>query len=570
MNNPASHPRLILHRGIVHPLNGTAGESNRGASAIAIEDGRIKAVGDDATVLMLRTPDTRVIDLQGRSVIPGFFDAHPHLDRLGLRARAGVSIAHCRSVADIVEAVAQAAATTPAGEWIVTRPMGEPPDGYFSRASELSEGRFPDRHDLDRAAPEHPVFIRPPWGWWTRLPLPAVANSRALRMAGIDRHTRDPHKIEILRDTMGEPTGVFLERNRAPTLEALLFACVPRFSFEDRLEGLRIGTRLTVAAGTTAAFEGHGLTPAVLDAYRQLAAAGDLPLRMQGMLSVPSAAFGDAAIIGQLGTWAPRIARQGLRTGLLTEEGVCLDVADPQVACALARVYPYEGWAGHFAQALPNDRLIALGIACAQRDIRVAVLVCYELERVLQALEAIDAKVSLRDRRWVLVHVISASAPQIDRMRRLGVIATVTPTFMQHATDRFGLDALGAAGTPIRALLDGGVPVALSTDGVPHSMRFATWQALARRDADTGAVLGEAGLSRREALELATVAGHQLTWSEHRRGPLKPGNDADLVVLDEDPLHCPLDALPTLGVALTVVDGRIVHERGHDPVPELP
>ena len=557
---------LILHGGTVHALDGR----DRAASAVAIAGDRITAVGDDASVLARRTPGTRVIDLAGRCVVPGFMDAHPHLDRLGLRARAGVPIAHCTSVAQIVDAVREAASRTPPGEWIVLRPMGSPPDGYLSHASQLAEGRFPDRHDLDRAAPGHPVFIRPPWGWWTRLPLPAVANSRAMALAGVERGTPDPHKVEIVRDARGEPTGVFLERNRAPTLESTLFARVPRFSFEDRLEGLRIGLRLSIAAGTTAAFEGHGLTPAVLDAYRQLAVAGELPLRMQAALSVPSAAYGDAAIVGQLDTWAPRIAGRGAATGRLVEEGVCLDVADPRVACTLAAAHPYEGWAGHFVQALPSERLVALGEACARRGIRVSVLVCYELERVLQALEAIDARVPIRGLRWVAVHVTAASPAQIDRMRRLGLVATVTPTFMHHATDRFGLHALGAAGTPIRALLDGGVPVALSTDGVPHSMLFALWQALARRDADTGDTLGESGLSRRDALRLATAAGHVVTGDEDRRGPLAPGFDADLVVLDGDPLACPLDALPALGTDLAVVGGDVVHERGRDAVPELP
>lgn len=561
-----AHATLILHGGTVHAL----GARERAAQAIAVGAGRVLEVGDDAAVLARRAPGTRVVDLAGRCVVPGFFDAHPHLDRLGLRSRAGVPIGHCTSVAEIVEVVREAAARTPPGEWIVLRPMGAPPDGYLSHPSQLAEGRFPDRHDLDRAAPGHPVFIRAPWGWWTRLPLPAVANSRALAAAGVDRATPAPHKVEIVRDAAGEPTGVFLERNRAPTLEALLFACVPRFSFEDRLEGLRVGARLSVAAGTTAAFEGHGLTPAVLDAYRQLAAEGELPLRMLAALSVPSAAYGDAAIVSQLGTWAPRIAHRGRATGRWVEAGACLDVADPQVACALARAHPYEGWAGHFVQALPNERLVTLGVACARLGVRVSVLVCYELERVLEALEAIDAQVPLAGRRWVAVHVVAATPEQIARMRRLGLLATVAPTFMHHATDRFGLHALGAAGTPIRALLDGGVPVALSTDGVPHSMPFALWQALARRDADTGDTLGDAGLSRREALQLATVAGHELTWDEARRGPLEPGRDADLVVLEGDPLACPLDALPTLAVAMAVVGGDVVHERGRDPVPELP
>jgi hypothetical protein len=167
----------------------------------------------------------------------------------------------------------------------------------------------------------------------------------------------------------------------------------------------------------------------------------------------------------------------------------------------------------------------------------VSVLVCYELERVLQAFEAIDARVPIRELRWVAVHVTAATPRQIERIRALGLVATVTPGFMYRAPDRFGLRALGAAGTPIRALLDGGVPVALSTDGVPHSMLFATWEALARWDEDSGEALGDSGLSRTEALRLATVAGHVLTWDEARRGALAPGLDADLVVLDDDPVE---------------------------------
>jgi predicted amidohydrolase YtcJ len=189
---------------------------------------------------------------------------------------------------------------------------------------------------------------------------------------------------------------------------------------------------------------------------------------------------------------------------------------------------------------------------------------------VLQALEAIDAQVPIRDRRWVAVHVTAASASQIARIKALGLVATVTPGFMHMATDRFDLHALGAAGTPIRELLDAGVPVALSTDGVPHSMLFAMWQALARWDADSRTALGPSRLTRTEALRLATVAGHVLTWDEARRGPLVPGLDADLVVLDGDPVACPLERLPTLGVELTVVGGRVVYERARDGVPAVP
>jgi predicted amidohydrolase YtcJ len=550
-------PDLIVHNARIHTLDG----DSRTVSALAVASGRITQAGDAAAILATRGPQTRVLDLHGRTVVPGFFDAHPHLDRMGLRDLCGVPIAQCHSVREICDAVRAAAATTPPGEWIVTLPMGSPPDAYLHAPSQLAEGHWPDRHDLDRAAPDHPVYIRSPWGWWTRLPLPSVANSRALALAGITRDTRGPHNVEILKDAAGEPSGVFLERNRAPVLEYTLFACVPRFTYEDRYTGLRHAVRMTSAAGTTATFEGHGVTPQVIDAYRRLDDAGELTVRMQLPLSVPSAAFGDAKVGELLAHWAPRMAGRGADVGtrgLLREEGVCLDVADPHVARIIAGGYPYEQWAGHFYQALPTDRLVTLGIEAARRGLRVCTLVCYELERVLQAFEAVDAVVPIRDRRWVAVHVTEASASQIARMRRLGLVATVTPGFMYMAGDRFGLQRLGAKGTPIRALLDAGVPVALSTDGVPHSMLFALWEALARWDQDGQQTLGPSGLTREEALRLATVAGHYLTWDEATRGPLAPGMAADFVVLGDDPLTCPLDAVRDLGVLRTFVAGREV------------
>jgi hypothetical protein len=557
MNARAHDADLLLHSGVIHTLDASSSR----AEAIAIGAGKILATGRPADLAAMIGPQTRSIDLAGRAVVPGLFDAHPHLDRLGLRDRVGLSIAHCQSVSDIVQTIREAAARTPAGQWIVTQPMGAPPDGYWSRPDQVREGRFPDRHDLDRAAPHHPVFMRSPWGWWTRLPLPAVANSRALELCGVRTDTPNPHRIEIVRDGRGDPTGLFLERNRAPTLEMVLMRAVPRFSFEQRIEGLHHGMALAREAGVTAGFEGHGLTPALLDAWRQLGQDGVLTMRMQAALSVPSASFDDDAIEAQLQTWSRRLSGQGARSGLFTEEGLCLDVADPAVARILGCAYPYEHWAGHFAQALSSERLIRLGTCAARLGLRVSILVCYELERVLQCLEAINTQVPLHALRWVAVHVTQATAQQLERMHRLGLIATVTPGFMQHADDRFGLLELGDRGTPIRALIDAGVPVALSTDGVPHSMLFALWQAIARQDGQLGRVLGDSGLTREQALRLASVEGHRLTWSEGHRGPLTPGHDADLIVLPQDPLQCAWDDLATMRADLTIVDGQLVHER---------
>ena len=200
-------PDLILHGGKVITLD----HSSRIAPAISVRAGRVVNVGDDAALLKEAAPTTKLIDLAGCSVLPGFFDAHPHADREGLKARGGIPIAGLHSVAEIVDVVKRAAQTTPAGEWIVLMPMGEPPHEYISRSEQLTDGRFPTRHDLDAVAPDHPVYIRAVWGWWSRRPFPSVANWLALERAGVTRDTPAPHNVEIVKDRRGEPTGVFCE-----------------------------------------------------------------------------------------------------------------------------------------------------------------------------------------------------------------------------------------------------------------------------------------------------------------------------------------------------------------------
>jgi predicted amidohydrolase YtcJ len=102
-----------------------------------------------------------------------------------------------------------------------------------SRPEELIDSRFPNRYDLDAVAPDNPVYIRAVWGWWSHRPFPSVANSLALALAGVTRHTPAPHNVEIVPDAKGEPTGVFLERNYVPILEYTLFRALPRFTQAD-------------------------------------------------------------------------------------------------------------------------------------------------------------------------------------------------------------------------------------------------------------------------------------------------------------------------------------------------
>jgi predicted amidohydrolase YtcJ len=549
---------LLLEHGTVITLD----RGSRLAEAVAVRDGRIVAVGPTAALARDAGPRTRRIDLAGRTVVPGFFDAHPHVDREGLKARGGIPIAGLRSVGEVVEVVRRAAASAVPGEWIVLMPLGEPPHDYVSRPDQLRDGRFPNRHDLDAVAPHNPVYIRAVWGWWSRRPFPSIANSCALALAGVTRDTPAPYNVEIVRDARGEPTGVFLERNFVPILEYTLFKTLPRFTDADRVASVRLGAAAYSAAGTTACFEGHALTPGVIRAYRDVHARGELPLRMHTPLSVPSAVLDDARLGDFFHHTAGVASGRGLGDDLFRVEGINLGgTADTRIAEIVGRGYPYEQWAGHYYQAMDHARFVHLGVEAARLGLRVSCIVSRDLEYALSGYEAIDREVPIRDKRWVVIHVNEATPDQLRRLKQLGVVATATPGFLYMADDRYGLDRLGARAVPLRDLLDVGVPVALGTDGVPCSMLWTMWEALTRWDDGAKRALGASRLSRDEALRLVVQSGHRLTWSEDRRGSIEAGKDADLAVLDGNPLTCAEDDIKDIAVDLTIVGGRIVHER---------
>ena len=336
---------------------------------MGVRDGRIAALGLSEHVRQLCAPTTRIIDGSGKTVIPGMFDAHPHMDRHGLKVRGGAPLDGCNSIADILDVVREMVGGTPEGEWVVLMPMGTPPTDYVYKPEQLLERRFPTRHDLDKVSPKHPVYIRAPWGWWSHRPFPSVANTRAIELAGVTKDTPLPYNTKALYDDKGDLSGVFLDRNYAPILEYTLFRCVPRLTYEDRVAGVRIGSAAYSAVGTTSAYEGHGLTPAIIDAYKTIHAAGELSVRMQIPLSVPTAVFENRKIVDILYHWADVLRDRGSGDQMLRFEGVCFDVGDAAVANIISRDYPYEQWAGHFYQSLPHDRFVELGIAVDLRAI---------------------------------------------------------------------------------------------------------------------------------------------------------------------------------------------------------
>jgi predicted amidohydrolase YtcJ len=234
------------------------------AQAIAIAADRIIAVGSNDDMATHISPATRVIDLEGKTVVPGLTDGHAHMDREALR-NIFPSLGRVRSIHDIQDRIAELARIRKPGEWIVTMPIGDPPF-YFDVPDILAERRWPVRQELDAVAPNNPVYIRSIWGFWRgTLPLVSCANTEALKRAGITRDTVSPvETVTIVKDGHGDPTGVFIEQEFQPVAELLWFREATRFSHADRVDALPQSTRMYNSFGTTSVFEGHGVATELL------------------------------------------------------------------------------------------------------------------------------------------------------------------------------------------------------------------------------------------------------------------------------------------------------------------
>ncbi|MCI0864232.1 MAG: amidohydrolase family protein, partial [Chloroflexi bacterium] len=331
---------IILHAGKVL----TVGADDTIEQAVAIRGELVQAVGSDQDVLALAGPNTKTIDLQGRTVIPGIIDIHAHMDREGLK-RIDPSLEKATSISEILGIIERQVAQKRPGEWVVTMPVGAPPN-YADVPASLLEGRFPNRWDLDTVSPDNPVYIRGIWTPWNVPPSVAIANSLALKLAGIDRDTQAPDSsVTIERDDTGEPTGVLVDTGRFPSLEFTLMKVVPRFTHQQRVAALKESMRLYNAVGTTGTYEGHGVAPEVLRAYKEVWDASEMTVRAHLVLSPAWKSVAEAA--QEMERWAHSASGQGFGDSMLRISGYYIHYRGSRyTARARTAELPFTGWAG--------------------------------------------------------------------------------------------------------------------------------------------------------------------------------------------------------------------------------
>lgn len=534
-NQAAGRADLLLLNGRVF----TSDEANPWAEAVAVRDGRILAVGTTAALKKLAGPGTQTIDAGGRLVLPGFIDAHLHF-AAGGKSLASLTFRGVTSVARVQDMVAAK---------IKELPPGTPINGGQYDHTLFPGGAWPTKEDLDKVSPANPVVIERVDGHsvWV--------NSLALAQSGITRDTKNPFGGEVLRDKKtGEPTGILTE---AAVGLLKIKGQPPASTLEDDI--LR-GLAHAASLGLTSVDSSADLTE--LKTFQKIEHDGKLTLRVYAWLPVEQ--MGECLKLG---------IRQGqgddaLKTGFLKifidgtlGSGTALMLApftDEPSKSGLPQ-YPYPMFAALVEKAFANGFQIGVH-AIGDKGVRW----------VLDAVEAAEKKTGRRDLRPRIEHAQVIDPRDVPRFAELGVIASMQPTHcttdMRFCERRIGLERSKNAYI-WKTLLDHGARIAFGTDWPvePLDPMRGLYSAVTRKSIELGTPEGgwfpEQRLTMAEAVKLYTTGAAYASFDEDRKGQLKPGLLADMVVLSKDLFRiAPQDILTTQAV-WTILGGKVVFHR---------
>ncbi|MFD8614170.1 amidohydrolase [Streptomyces sp. NPDC059631] len=541
------------------------------AQAVAVAGDRILAVGSDAEITALAGPDTRVIDLAGRTVLPGINDSHLHAAAWALtRPPFALSLGHpeVRSIADVAEAVRQAAATTPAGQWITGLGWDV---GYLAECL-ADPARRPARGDLDAAAPDHPVCLTDFSGHMVWV------NSRALELAGIARGGEPPAGGVIETDADGEPTGILKE-----TAQALVQELIPPATVAQRRTAIRAAVAALHAEGITSYTEpglgpggaqilGGGLDTGTLHAYVELARDGELAARVRVLL-LPAPMGGSAADVteGLAGLAVPddvdpqRLAVIGVK--------VFADGVPPNETAWMSEPYAGGGHGGlcvHGADAGLKEAELAEMIRVAHaagHQLGVHVTGDRAIDAVVDAFVAAGRAHPRPDARHYVIHGDFASPASLEKLAAHGYGINMNPAIKWTIADLMD-DVVGGERSdyqwPVRTAAEAGIAVCASSDApiTAPNWRQGVAAMMLRESKATGRVSGPGQCVPLEtALRAYTVNAAQQDFAESWKGTLEAGKAADLCVLGGDLRAADPHDIPGLDIDLTVFDGRIVYER---------
>jgi predicted amidohydrolase YtcJ len=511
------------------------------AEAVAVKYGRIIRVGGSSDVEPLIGEGTRVIDLQGRTVVPGFIDSHCHIIRVGADRMLNVDLseeAEIHSIRDLVERLKERADETPEGEWVV---------GYQEDDSKLAEKRHPTRWDLDEASTEHPIIFSTVGGHFY------VANSLAFENAGVSKDTPDPVGGKFDRDPeTGEPTGSLHEK----AYGVIKPDGPSEPTREQSYEGAKRILQECAENGVTCVYDtvGRSSIRAALDLWNR----GELPIRVR--MDANIALF-------------PELNRLGIYRGMgddwvrLCGLKFFFDGAISARTAAVTEAYLNKpGFYGVMAttREIATETIMeayAEGYRISAHANGDAAIAMY-----LDIMEEAQSRYPREDPRNRDIHCTVVTPKLVERIRMLGILPTIFGPYVYYHGDKlipaFGeerLERMFAA----RWFLDAGVTIAAHSDHpcAPFPPLMAV-HGLVNRTTKAGRPIGRSQrVSVVEALRLYTTNAAFQSFDEDRLGSIEEGKLADMVVLGEDILTMPTETIIDIPVEMTIVDGRVVYER---------
>ena len=525
----------------------TMNEGTPHVEAVGIEKGKIVAAGATAEVSKMVGPDTQVVHLAGRTVIPGFVDPHNHFSFTTFQpVSVDCSVPPHVSINGVLDAISAAAKSVPPGQWIW---------GWGFSARAMEGNRLITRKQLDEVAPDNPVTIE------DSSVHAAYANTAALRLAGIDRNTPDPDHGQILRDDTGEPDGTLWEEALNSVYNLSLRAHMDQYGDYAADLVLRNCQRY-MAAGITSVGDALVL-PEAAEMYRQADTLGKLPLRMHQMLggdgffSAPSrVASGDTGD----GNVSDR-----LRGGTMK---IFMDPVFPSPA--LIQELPHGDHEHIGARYYTQGEADIIVLAAHRRGLQVAIhcLGTWSIEQALNAFEAALKTHPASEPRFRIEHYSLPTLEQIRRTASMGVVSVMQPAFVYTGAVRGQERAQelggGALVFPFKTMLAEGVTVAASSDFpcAPLEPLTGIYAVVTRKTRlGEGPIVPNEAVTPLEALKMYTLNAAYAMNREHEVGSIETGKRADLAVLSHDPMSVDPDFIREISVEQTYVDGELLHNR---------
>jgi len=548
-------PDLILHRGKIV----TVDRAFTVQDAMAIRGGKILRVGSDEDILKLKGPQTELLDLGGKMVLPGLIDSHTHPGSAAM-IEFDHTIPEMESIRDVLNYIDARANVLPNGQWIEVRQV------FITR---LREQRYPTRAELDRAAPNHPViFSTGP---------DASLNSRALQLCGIDKNFRIPDGVpgRIEKDAQGEPTGIL--RTYANYVKAVKSSeRKPRE--EDYLARLRQLFHDYNSVGLTSVVD-RSADPANIERYQKLLAGAELTVRMSVSHHIAT-----AGPIEEIQQRIRDVAKHRLFKGdsmlriigikTFLDGGMLTGSAYMREPWGVSDVYAITDPDYRGVLFIPKERLLPIVRTAVESGLQFTAHSVGDgaVHTLLDVYEEIDHSRPIRSTRPCITHCNFMSREAVEKAAKLGVVIDMQPAWLYLDTrtlvKQFGYDRLRYF-QPLQSIFKAGGIAGGGSDHMqkigslrsinPYNPFLAMWTTIARKARWFDGVLHpEEALTREQAIRFYTANNAWLLFRESEIGSLEAGKLADFIVVDRDLLTCPVDDIRSAQVLRTYLNGKLV------------